>query len=51
MDLCSMASDMLRFLRMGFLTCPKNELLLDRWLTGSEFCCDANLLLAGCKGP
>jgi hypothetical protein len=46
-----MASDMLRFFKMGFLTLPKNELLLDRRLTGSEFCCEANLLQAGCNGP
>lgn len=50
-DFCSIASDMLRFFKMGFLTLPKNEPLLDRRLTGSEFCCEANLLQAGCNGP
>jgi hypothetical protein len=50
-DFCSIASDMLRFFKMGFFTPPTKELLLDRRLTGAEFCCEANLLQAGCRGP
>ena len=35
-DFCSMISDMLRFFSIGFLC--KNELLVDSWLTGSDWC-------------
>lgn len=50
-DFCSIASDMLRFLRMGFLTPLTNELVFDRRLAGSEFCCEQKRFEAGCMGP
>jgi hypothetical protein len=50
-DFWSMASDMLRFLRIGFLTPWTKELVLDNLLAGSEFCCELNLFDAGCMGP
>lgn len=50
-DFCSIASDMLRFFRIGFFTPPRKEPLFDSRLTGSEVCCEANLLQAGCMGP
>ena len=50
-DFCSIASDMLRFLRIGFLTPLTNELVLDKRLAGSEFCCEQKRFEAGCMGP
>ena len=38
-DFWSISSDMLRFLRMGFLL--RKELFFDRLLCGSEVCCEA----------
>ena len=50
-DFCSMASDMLRFLRIGFLTPLTKDPDLDKRLTGSEFCCEQKRFEAGCMGP
>lgn len=50
-DFCSIASDMLRFLRIGFLTPCTNEFVLDSRLAGSEFCCEQKRFDAGCIGP
>jgi hypothetical protein len=49
MDFWSMTSDMLLFLRMGFLC--KNEFVLDNWLVGSEAFCEMARLEAGWRGP
>jgi hypothetical protein len=50
-DFCSIASDMLRFFKIGFLTPSTNELVLDNLLAGSEFCDELNRFDAGCIGP
>jgi hypothetical protein len=49
-DFCNIASDMLRFFKIGFLTLT-NEFVFDNRLAGSEFCCELNRFEAGCMGP
>jgi hypothetical protein len=48
-ELWSIASDMLLFLRMGFLL--MNELLFERRLVGSEACWEYDRFDAGWRGP
>lgn len=48
-DFCSMISEALRFLRIGFFV--RNELLFDIWLGGSEVGWEMQYLVAVCRGP